>query len=90
MSSELITFIVRPPVLSLQRCPLSAVRFAAEVFCVIAVTEFCLRAYGQTLQTLDRLCGLVVRIPGYTTEMYCDSCEVRTEFIYVMYSSFAD
>jgi hypothetical protein len=23
----------------------------------------------------------VVRVPGYTTEMYCDSCEVRTEFI---------
>jgi hypothetical protein len=29
----------------------------------------------------DRLCGLVVRVPGYTTEMYCASCEVRTEFI---------
>jgi hypothetical protein len=26
----------------------------------------------------------VVRVPGYTTEMYCDSCEVRTEFIYVV------
>jgi hypothetical protein len=23
----------------------------------------------------------VVRVPGYTTEMYCVSCEVRTEFI---------
>jgi hypothetical protein len=32
----------------------------------------------------DRLCGLVVRVLGYTTEMYCVSCEVRTEFIYVM------
>jgi hypothetical protein len=32
----------------------------------------------------DRLCGLVGRVPGYTTEMYCVSCEVRTEFIYVM------
>jgi hypothetical protein len=32
----------------------------------------------------DRLCGLLVRVPGYTTEMYCGSCEVRTEFIYVM------
>jgi hypothetical protein len=32
----------------------------------------------------DRLCGLVVRVPGYTTEMYRASCEVRTEFIYVM------
>jgi hypothetical protein len=33
---------------------------------------------------LDRLCGLVVRVPGYTVERYCVSCEVRTEFIYVM------
>jgi hypothetical protein len=33
---------------------------------------------------VDRLCGLVVRAPGYRTEMYCVSCEVRTEFIYVM------
>jgi hypothetical protein len=30
---------------------------------------------------LDCLCGLVVRVPGYTTEIYCASCEVRTEFI---------
>jgi hypothetical protein len=28
----------------------------------------------------DRLCGLVVRVLGY-----CVSCEVRTEFIYVMW-----
>jgi hypothetical protein len=34
---------------------------------------------------VDRLCDLVFRVPGYTTEMYCDSCEVRTEFIYVMW-----
>jgi hypothetical protein len=26
----------------------------------------------------------VIRVSGYTTEMYCVSCEVRTEFIYVM------
>jgi hypothetical protein len=26
----------------------------------------------------------VVRVPGYRTEMYCVSCEVRTEFIYIM------
>jgi hypothetical protein len=30
------------------------------------------------------ICRLVVRVPGYTAEMYCVSCEVRTEFIYVM------
>jgi hypothetical protein len=28
-----------------------------------------------------RLCGLVVRVPGYRTEMYCVSSEVRPEFI---------
>jgi hypothetical protein len=28
---------------------------------------------------VDRLCGLVVRDPGYGTEMYCVSCEVQTE-----------
>jgi hypothetical protein len=27
---------------------------------------------------VDRLCGLVVIVPGYTTEMYCVSCEVLT------------
>jgi hypothetical protein len=32
----------------------------------------------------DRLCGLVVRVSGYSSEMYCASCEVRTEFVYVM------
>jgi hypothetical protein len=30
------------------------------------------------------LFNLVVRIPGYRTEMYCASCEVLTECIYVM------
>jgi hypothetical protein len=38
----------------------------------------------KKLEIHDRLCGLVVRVPGYWTEMYCVSCEVRTEFIYVM------
>jgi hypothetical protein len=32
----------------------------------------------------DCLCGLVIRIPGYRTVIYCASCEVRTEFRYVM------
>jgi hypothetical protein len=32
----------------------------------------------------DRLCCLVIRVPGYITKMHCASCEVRTEFIYVM------
>jgi hypothetical protein len=33
------------------------------------------------MQPLDRLCGLVVTVSGYRTEMYCVFCEVRTEFI---------
>jgi hypothetical protein len=32
---------------------------------------------------VDRLCDLVVRVPGYRSEMYCVSCEVRTEYIYI-------
>jgi hypothetical protein len=30
---------------------------------------------------VDHLCGLVVRVPAYRTEMLCVSCEVRTAFI---------
>jgi hypothetical protein len=30
----------------------------------------------SSIQILDRLCGLVVRVPGYRTQMYCVSCEV--------------
>jgi hypothetical protein len=40
--------------------------------------------YIEDVEEVDRLCGLVVRVSGCRTEMYCDSCEVRTEFIYVM------
>jgi hypothetical protein len=36
---------------------------------------------------VDLLYGLVVKVPGCRTEMYCASCEVRTEFIYVMHKS---
>jgi hypothetical protein len=39
---------------------------------------------SETDSILDRLCGLVVRVPGYRTEMYYASCEVRTEFICVI------
>jgi hypothetical protein len=35
-------------------------------------------------KNVDRLRGLVVRVPGYRTEMYCVSCEIRTEFMCVM------
>jgi hypothetical protein len=32
---------------------------------------------------INRLCGLVVRVPGYRAEIYCASCEVQTEYIYI-------
>jgi hypothetical protein len=41
-------------------------------------------SFMNWLYTGECLCGLVVRVPGYWTEMYCVSCEVRTEFIFVM------
>jgi hypothetical protein len=34
---------------------------------------------------VDRLCYLVVGVPGYRTQMYCASCEVRTECIRICY-----
>jgi hypothetical protein len=43
-----------------------------------------LHSHTSLTSLYDRLCGLVVIVPGYTTEMYCVSCKVRTEFIYVM------
>jgi hypothetical protein len=33
---------------------------------------------------VDCLYGVVVRVPSYTTEMYCASCEARSDFIYDM------
>jgi hypothetical protein len=41
----------------------------------------CLILIKVSNQYLYRLCGLVVRVPGCWTEIYCVSCEVRTEFI---------
>jgi hypothetical protein len=40
--------------------------------------------FAIVLIDFDRLCGLVVRVPDYRTEMYCASCEVRIDFVYVM------
>jgi hypothetical protein len=39
---------------------------------------------GDILARLHTDSGPVVRLPGFTTEMHCVSCAVRTEFIYVM------
>jgi hypothetical protein len=40
--------------------------------------------FSMLCMVRDILCGLMVRVPGSRTEMYCVSCEVRTEFICVM------
>jgi hypothetical protein len=40
--------------------------------------------WADTVHQSDRFCGLVVRVPAYRTEMYCVSCEIRTELMYVM------
>jgi hypothetical protein len=33
---------------------------------------------------IDRLCGLVLRVPGYGTEIFCVSCELQTEYLYML------
>jgi hypothetical protein len=43
------------------------------------VTDILIASYIRRKTT-----SLVARVPGYRTEMYCVSCEVRNEFIYVM------
>jgi hypothetical protein len=43
-------------------------------------------AFSRLILILDMyttISGLAVRVPGYTKETYCASCEVRTEFMYV-------
>jgi hypothetical protein len=41
-------------------------------------------SFEQPKCLLYHLCSVVVRVLGYRMEMYCVSCEVRTQFIYVM------
>jgi hypothetical protein len=64
----------------LKNFPETGICFRPQVEFLVIWTNFM-----KLVSEGDRLCGLVVRVPGYTTEMYeyCDFCEVRTEFIYV-------
>jgi hypothetical protein len=41
-------------------------------------------AFSVNCQLVDRLCGLVVRVPWLQNGDVLVSCEVRTEIIYVM------
>jgi hypothetical protein len=52
-----------------------------EQRCIVFPVRYELYLYVME-KKLDRLCGLVVRVPDYRTEMYCASCQVRNEFIY--------
>jgi hypothetical protein len=56
---------------------------ATQRRCTVLPVRYELNLYVMW-KKVDRLCGLVVRVPGYTTEMYCVSYEIRTEFIYVV------
>jgi hypothetical protein len=55
-----------------------------QVWALVPNSKWLSAGNGAVIGVDDRLCGLVVRVPGYRTEMYCASCEVRTEFIYVI------
>jgi hypothetical protein len=37
--------------------------------------------FSICLHSVRTACGLVVKVPGYRTDMYCVSCEIRSEFI---------
>jgi hypothetical protein len=60
------------------------VRYELNLYILIGLCILLLIEFICYVEKVDRLCGLVVRVPGYTTEMYCESREVRTEFIYIM------
>jgi hypothetical protein len=57
-------------------------------YCTFLTSEFvrCFISEADPLSILsgNSLCDLVVRVPGYRTEVYCASCEVLTGFMYVM------
>jgi hypothetical protein len=55
-----------------------------SLVCSIEEYDAIVNSLNFLCKSADRLCGLVARVPGYRTEMYCVSCEVQTELIYVM------
>jgi hypothetical protein len=58
--------------------------YSGEYYSYYRLTALCWAleaSFSFLIQYADRLCGLVVRVPGFRTEMCCVSCEVWTEFI---------
>jgi hypothetical protein len=58
--------------------------YGIQLWGTASTSDIEIRERFQSKACIDLLYGLVVRVPGYIIEMYCVSCEVRTEFIYVM------
>jgi hypothetical protein len=65
--------------------PLRSSGLATERRCAVFLVSYELNLYYVLYKKIDRLCGLLGRVSGYRTEIYCVSCKVRTEFIYVIY-----
>jgi hypothetical protein len=61
-------------------------RHAVNAWATAAIGTLKLSPYNPKLAVLRAVspCSLMVRVPSYRTELYCVSCEVRAEFIYVM------
>jgi hypothetical protein len=67
--------------LTLLLCPLVHKNWSSTLYNLNCTKNGWMNHIFLLLVSIDRLCGLVVRVPGYRTEMYCVFCEVRTEFI---------
>jgi hypothetical protein len=77
-----VAHVLEPPEMHTR---LSFPHIASQLSCLCSNWRQALVSFNtKFLCYLYCLGGLVVRVPGYTTEMYCDSCEVRTEFIYML------
>jgi hypothetical protein len=69
----------------LQRLEVSVTAFPVYIlFRVMIARGLKPRSWLVGYDHADRLCVLVVRVSGCRTELYCVSCKVRTEVIYVM------
>jgi hypothetical protein len=83
-------FISQQNVLTFQKHATVILSIFCNFFPLTYANQFCISTAYNVLSckcvasnNVDRLCGLVVRVPGYITEMYCVYCEERTEYIYI-------
>jgi hypothetical protein len=82
--------IKTPQKISVPTIPALAIIYATYLQPSFIVTRVAERAmsinnsFGGKWVWDSRLYGLVVRVSGFRSKMCCVSCEVQTEFIYVM------